>query len=448
MKNAIRHLNPYTLSKSDRLDNIWIFCHPRPQPRNIWPCESADKALSKRGEKQRGRRSFFSPCLSLYYQVIWLVNCPREPIALLRVALLHFCLEDYTIELANGLSKYVDLTLIHPEKISSYCRSLLAPRVNVRSFFKPRVRDWRNIASMREMMRIIREIAPDVLHVQETKDPWYDLTVWLNSLPPLVTTVHDAIPHPGDRNMAPGVRYTRRLSLGKSRRVIVHARSQYEALQQGLGVPGRRIEILPHGELGGLYTRGMSVESVPREPKTLLFYGRIWPYKGLAYLLKAMTLVAREIPDVKLIVAGKGENLDRYFGDRPDLDRYEIHNRFIPYEEVAGLFQRCSIVVLPYLEASQSGVAALAYGMNRPAIASDIGGLGEMIEHERDSLLVPPKDAPALARAIVRLLTDEELYGRIQAAQTIRCQNDLNWSNIADKTVDIYEKILEKNMDS
>lgn len=361
---------------------------------------------------------------------------------MLRVALLHFCLEDYTIELANGLANFVELTLIHPEKLSSYCQSLLDSRIHVRSFFKYRVRNLKNFISMRDMVSVIRELDPDILHVQETKDPWYDLALLFNQMPPLIMTVHDATPHLGDRELATGMQYSRKISLSRSNRLIVHARSQQEELIQRFQIPRQKISILPHGELGSLYLRKSSQKNVIREPNTLLFYGRIWPYKGLKYLIEAMSLVAEEIPDLKLVIAGKGENLKTYFPKDYDPTLYEVHNRFIPYEEVAELFQRCAAVILPYIEASQSGVASIAYGMGTPVIASDIGGLSEIIRHNQDGLLVPPKDTDALAKAIIRLLKDQALYKQIQLSQEIRCQNDLNWSKIAYQTVDIYHQMI------
>jgi glycosyltransferase involved in cell wall biosynthesis len=362
---------------------------------------------------------------------------------MLKIALIHFCFGDYTIELANGLVKYVDLTLIHPEQLSAVCRDALDPSISVRSFQKPRIRDPRNLYSMNAMMRLIREAQPDVLHIQETNDPWYDLTLLLNKMPPLVTTIHDVFRHPGDRSNVLGSEYTRRIAFYRSQQLIVHAHLLKKALTEQFRVPQQRVNVLPHGELGSLYQRRVSQASLPREPYTLLFFGRIWPYKGLKYLLEAMPLIAEHLPDVKLIIAGRGENLRQYFPNGCDDKRYEILNNFISLEDVVGLFQRSTVTILPYIEASQSGVAALSYGMGTPIIASDVGGLSEIVRHEKDGLLVPPRDVRALADAIIRLLSDHNLQHQMQSAALARCQEDLNWSNIAAQTVEVYRKAME-----
>jgi glycosyltransferase involved in cell wall biosynthesis len=81
--------------------------------------------------------------------------------------------------------------------------------------------------------------------------------------------------------------------------------------------------------------------------------------------------------------------------------------------------------------------------MGTPIVASDLGGLREMVRHEKDGLLVPPRDVPALADAIIRLLSDRDLQHQMQAAALVRCQEDLNWSNIAAQTVKVYCKAID-----
>jgi len=362
---------------------------------------------------------------------------------MIKVALLNFCFEDYTIELANSLAQWVHLTLIHQEKSSIAYQGVLDPRIRVLKFQKPPMRHPGNILAMREMMRLIREVQPDVLHVQETNDIWYLLTILLNRLPPMVTTIHDVFGHAGDRSNVFGSRYTRPIAFYRSQKLIVHSHLLRKALTEHFHVPEQKVHVLPHGELGSLYKRRVQNIIAPREPHTLLFFGRIWPYKGLGYLLEAMPLVADHIPGVKLIIAGRGEDLDSYFPNGYDPNRYEIYNDFISNAAVVELFQRSAVTVLPYIEASQSGVAALAYGMGTPVIASSVGGLSEIVHHNQDGLLIPPRDVRALADAIISLLSDPNRQHQMQIAALARCQMDLNWLNIAAQTLETYDKLTK-----
>ena len=361
----------------------------------------------------------------------------------MKVALLHFCFEDYTIELANSLIKHVDLTLIQTEKVFNTCRAALDPQIKLVSFRKPRMRDPRNFAAMVEMIQMIRDLQPDLLHVQETNDPWYDATLLLNRMPPLVTTVHDVFRHPGDKQSVFGADYTRRVAFYRSQQIIVHANHLRTAMIDNFRVPARKLTTIPHGELGSLYQRlAKNQQSVAREPYTILFTGRIWPYKGLKYLVAAMPLVAAIIPEVKLIIAGGGENINQYLPEDYDRNRYEVLNRFIDPDQMVQLFKRSTLSILPYIEASQSGVAALACGLGTPMIASNVGGLSELIKDEQDGLLVPPADPRKLADAIIRLLKDRPLQQQMQQSLLARCDRDLNWSNIANQTLKVYHKAI------
>lgn len=362
----------------------------------------------------------------------------------MKVALLHFCFEDYTIELANSLINHVDLTLIQTEKVYNTCQGTLDPRIRTISFKKPRMRDPRNFSAMVEMIQIIRDLQPDLLHVQETNDPWYDATLLLNKMPPLVTTVHDVFRHPGDKQSVFGADYTRRVAFYRSQQIIVHANHLKMAMIENFRVPAQKLTTIPHGELGSLYQRLVkNQQPIAREPYTLLFAGRIWPYKGLKYLIEAMPMIAASIPEVKLIIAGSGESINQYLPENYDRSRYEILNRFITPSEIVQLFQRSTLSILPYIEASQSGVAALACGMGTPMVAASVGGLSELIRHGQDGLLVPPASANKLADAIIRLLKDRALQQQMRQSLSDRCDQDLKWSNIASQTVEIYHKAIE-----
>lgn len=362
----------------------------------------------------------------------------------MKVALLHFVFAEYTTSLANALADFADVTLIHPQKITDDCVRAADPRVKIRTFHKPRLRSLSNMSAMNALIDIIKQEQPDVLHLQANGEFWFELALLLNRLPPMVTTVHDVSPHPGDKSsyVIPGSRYTARLPLYRSKQIIVHARHQQQFLTQERGLAASKVQVVSIGEYGTIYRQWARGKTQKQEPYTLLFFGRIWPYKGLRHLIDAMPIVIDEFPEAKLIIAGSGEDLASYFPNGVDRQHYEIIKGFIPYSEVAGLFQRSAISVLPYIEASQSGVAAASYGLGTPVIASDVGGLGELVHDGEDGLLVPPADPQALAQAIIRLLGDTGLQTNMREAALQRSQTDLSWATIAQQTIATYELAL------
>jgi glycosyltransferase involved in cell wall biosynthesis len=144
---------------------------------------------------------------------------------------------------------------------------------------------------------------------------------------------------------------------------------------------------------------------LPRDRAVVLFFGLIRPYKGLAYLIEAMPQVLRSI-DCSLLVAGE------FYDDKSkytDLVAYHglhahvrIEGKYINNEEVGLYFGAADVVVLPYVEASQSGIVPIAYGFNTPVISTRVGGLPEAVAHGKTGFLVEPGDAGQLAEAIIR----------------------------------------------
>ena len=104
-------------------------------------------------------------------------------------------------------------------------------------------------------------------------------------------------------------------------------------------------------------------------------------------------------------------------------------------------FQRAVIAVLPYLDATQSGVAAAAVANGRPMVASATGGLVDVVREGREGLLVPPGDSRALAAALSRVLLDDALRAQLTAG-TLEAQVRLGWPAIAGTLYKAYEANL------
>jgi glycosyltransferase involved in cell wall biosynthesis len=142
----------------------------------------------------------------------------------------------------------------------------------------------------------------------------------------------------------------------------------------------------------------------------ILFFGFVRRYKGLKYLIDAMAIVRQTLPNARLLVVG-----EFWEDERPYLEQVRqlglqdvvtFYSGYVPNDQMATYFSASDVVALPYLEATQSGIAQLAIGFERPMIGTSVGGMADVIHHGENGLLVSPGDAQAVAEAIVKFFTE------------------------------------------
>jgi len=143
---------------------------------------------------------------------------------------------------------------------------------------------------------------------------------------------------------------------------------------------------------------------IPSDAEVLLFFGYVRRYKGLDVLIEALAIARQRRPQLRLLVAGEFyENEQKYreqiatLGLEPYVT---VVNQYIPNEAVGMYYRASDVVVLPYREATQSGILATAYTFQRPVIATAVGGLQELVIEGKTGFIVPPEDPAALAKAI------------------------------------------------
>lgn len=272
---------------------------------------------------------------------------------------------------------------------------------------------------------------------------FFDFSEWFMYLfrKKILLTVHDPFPHTGE--------LTKRKSLNRwiSMKFVKFFLILNEAQKQQFMAVHKLQSSQVYSSKLGVYTslRLYLNQTDKRLSKEyILFFGRISPYKGIELLLKAMLKVHESYPHINLIVAGSGK-FDFDIGKYTALNYVEFRNRFIPTEELAELINDSKFVVCPYTDATQSGVIMSCYAFNKPVIASDVGGLSEMVKHRENGLLVTPSDVNKLSEAIIELLGNDNLLRKF--SQNIRNQyeNGLDsWSVITSEIVSAYTKIINK----
>jgi glycosyltransferase involved in cell wall biosynthesis len=329
--------------------------------------------------------------------------------------------------------------LLMPEELASPYLDRLPSSVQFQPFRKPRYREVPGqVRTTYSLVRQVRDFNPDVIHLQQGH-LWFNLALPFLGGYPLVVTVHDPRHHIGDlasRKVPQGV-YD--FGFRRASRLIVHGEEMRRIVGEELRIPEEMLHIIPHIVLGD----ESAASGVQEQPSTILFFGRIWEYKGLDYLIRAEPLIRAEVPDVRIIIAGTGEDFAKYRAMMADPSRFEVHNEFVPDDMRAELFARSAVVVLPYIEATQSGVIPVAYTFSKPVVATTVGSLPEMVDHGRTGLLVPPRSEEALAEAIVQLLRDEALRRQMGEGGKRKIDSEASPEVVAGKTLEVYRRALE-----
>jgi glycosyltransferase involved in cell wall biosynthesis len=355
-----------------------------------------------------------------------------------RVAHLSFAFSEYVIRLATALAEDIEVGVWLAEGDSRSHRKRLGDGVDVHVFDRPRMRQPHRHGSMvRQLLTEIRDYRPDIIHMQQGY-LWFN--PFLRFLPdvPLIITVHDPVPHVGDRNGYKTPQFITDLGFRAADRLIAHNEQMRDVLV-GRGYARDLISVAP------TVVRGDAELSTDQtdDGSTILFFGRIWPYKGLDYLIAAQPRINERIPGARFVIAGTGEDFEKYRGQMVDRERFEVHNRFVTTAETADLFAAASVVVLPYIDATQSGVIATAYNFGKPVVATTVGGLPAMVEDGVTGFLVPPRDEEALASAVIRVLSDDDLRARMSIAARRKAESEYAPSAVAERTLAIYRLALD-----
>ena len=216
---------------------------------------------------------------------------------------------------------------------------------------------------------------------------------------PYSVVVHDAVAHPGDWFQFSMVRQ-RRLLRNASTLFALSSCVEASLWQQGFGRGGQKIVKLWHPPF---HFRDMSPPFVHGEPPRLLFLGRLLPYKGLDLLADALTILGPDRPfDVR--VCGEGP-ASRDLARLRSIPRVEVENRWFSEEEFSSLIEWADGCVLPYREASQSGIAAAAIAQGRRVLATTVGGLPEQLVNVPGTILCEPTGV-AIAQGLRQLFQD------------------------------------------
>lgn len=258
---------------------------------------------------------------------------------------------------------------------------------------------------------------------------------------PILFLLHNVIPH----EKMPGMKIISRAAFKHADGFIVQSEKVRQELSEFFP-PSKTLwtKLIPHPvydfqEIACPTREEARRQLNIRENNILLFFGLVRKYKGLNTLLQAMPRVIEHFRgDVRLLIAGefydKIENYTSVISDSGIAEHITIDNRFIPDEEVGNYFAAADAVVMPYISASQSGIAQTAFGFGKPVISTITGGLPEIIDDGATGLLCPPENPEALADTICKFYS---LHGKIDWKSNIsQILDKFSWNTMAEGVED------------
>jgi glycosyltransferase involved in cell wall biosynthesis len=296
---------------------------------------------------------------------------------------------------------------------------------NMREFFF----SYFKIRIFFKIIKTINRYNPLVLY--STMNHFWDILIFPFVRAQKIRTIHDVKLHKGESNYL--LQHLANISLKQADKIILLSNIFVKDILREKKFTENDIGIIPHANFG-YYKGDDKIEITRTVYNRILFFGRIIEYKGISVLLTAMKQIVGKFPNIKLIIAGNGDisNYSQLIADIKD--NIELYIKPIPEDEVYSYFKNIDFVVLPYIEASQSGVIPLAYSMGKPVICTNVGGLPEQV-FNKTGILIPPNDVNALIATIESLISDKNLLYEMNHEALKIAETELSWKVSAEKLI-------------
>jgi D-inositol-3-phosphate glycosyltransferase len=241
--------------------------------------------------------------------------------------------------------------------------------------------------------------------------------------------------------------------------IFVHTEQMKHELLREFRVRGDVVTVIPFGINNSVPCTDLTITEAKRRlglkdgDRTILFFGRIRPYKGIEYLLAAFRLLLTDNQaNYRLVVAGEPKKgSEDYLNEiqqivKRDFDQQTVILRiqFIPDEEMELYLKGADVLVLPYKEIFQSGVLFLAYSFGLPVVATDVGSFREDVIEGRTGFLCKPGDPVELAKAIEKYFASDLFKNLNVHRRELKDHANANhsWDAVADLTHNAYAKML------
>lgn len=295
---------------------------------------------------------------------------------------------------------------------------------------------WTMLWLIRPLRRIIKQEKVDIVHARSRVPAWIAYFACKGTQAAFITTCH-------------GFYKNRLLSrvMASPKLIIVPSHALARYMIEHFRVPASQIRCIPRSI--NLERFNISKEEISGKSNYIVgIVGRITPLKGHTYFLEAMAKVIRMMPYVKVWVVGNAPANKPHY--RQELEvlvtRLGIKDQvefFGNRKDIPHLLSRMDVLAMSSIEPESFGRVILeAQAVGVPVVATEVGGVVDIIEDDKTGLLVPPRDPEAMAKEIMRLLNDKKLSQQLVQAAQKKIREEFTLEQMATRTIHVYEELL------
>ena len=288
--------------------------------------------------------------------------------------------------------------------------------------------------AVKKLVEIIHKEKIDIVHARSRVPAWVAFLACRQTPAVFITTCHGYY----SKHF-----FSRIMGWGKFTIAISEVIGQH--MVQDFGVPSHYVRIIPRSvDLEKFNIPRLS--KGPQDPLVVTMIGRMTPLKGHPYFLKAMAQVIKEMPNVRIHLVGDASaKRSRYKQELMLLvKRLGIAHQveFLGNRrDIPQLLAKSDCLVLSTITQEAFGRVILeAQAAGVPVVATKVGGVAEIIDHEKTGILVAPKDIEAMAQAVLRVLKDRDLVAHVVPAAQKKIENRYTLKHMAETTLQVYHE--------
>jgi glycogen(starch) synthase len=294
----------------------------------------------------------------------------------------------------------------------------------------------------------------DVMHVHDWLAAFSGISFKHYLKKPMVLTVHSTEfgraqgLHSPDSFSINGIEWW---AMYEADRVIVCSQSMKYEICDHFNLPWDKVDVIPNAIDATKYQISVDSGAVRQRygvgwgEKLILCVGRLVPQKGIEYFIRAIPAIAKRYPEAKFVIVGEGWSRDILEAEaRGTGQNSKIHfTGFASDREVINLMSSADVLVVPSIYEPFGIVALEGMATGVPVVASKVGGLSEVIEHDRTGIFVYPKNPDSIAWGIDHILSDPDHAKWLTENAKEKLHNAYSWEAVAMKTVEVYRKVVE-----